>query len=249
MLDLNNYSKDEILRGHLTLFQAFDAPRVNLDTILLSSWVEIHSNNSRFLEIGCASGAISLILALKFKGSFKITGLEIQKNLAELADYNLKLNSNSENNLSERVSFIHGDIREKNIFPKNYFDAIVINPPYESIERSRISKNISLTTAKIDSTCSPDDIAEASSRLLKSKGRLFTVYNTARITEFISSMTSRKIILKRLKFVHPKSNRNSNIFLAEFMKDAKNGVIILPPLIVYDENGNYTQETLNSYKI
>ena len=249
MLDFKNYSQDEILRGKLNIYQPLHGPRVNLDTMLLASWVQIHANNSHFLEIGCASGAISLILALKFKGNFKITGLEIQHELAELANHNLKINSDYENNFSERVNFIHGDIRDKNIFVKNSFDAIVINPPYETIERSRISKNISLTTAKIDFTCSPDDIAEASSRLLKSKGRLFTVFNTARITEFINAMTSKNIILKRLKFVHPKSNRNSNIFLAEFIKDAKNGVIILPPLIVYDENGNYTSDTLNAYKI
>ena len=97
MLDFKNYSQDEILRGKLNIYQPLNGPRVNLDTMLLASWVQIHANNSHFLEIGCASGAISLILALKFKGNFKITGLEIQHELAELANHNLKINSDYEN--------------------------------------------------------------------------------------------------------------------------------------------------------
>ncbi len=244
-----NFSQDEILRGKLILKQAFDSPRVNLDTILLAAWVKIHSNNSHFLEIGCASGAISLILAMKFGGKFRITGLDIQQELVNLANQNLEANANSENNLSERVKFFHGDIRDRNIFMNTCFDAIVINPPYETIARSRTSKHESVTTARIDSTCSPVDIADAASRLLKSRGRLFTVFNAARLPEFVQAMTSRRIILKRLRFVHPKLDRNANIFLAEFIKDAGDGVIILPPLFVYGADGKYTPEVLDAYKL
>ena len=243
MINQNDFTCDEILRGKLKIFQPKNGPRVNIDTMLLSAWVKIHSNNSKFLEPCCATGAISLILALKFKGNFKITGLEIQEDLAELAKNNLRAN-----NISEQVEFINGDLRDKKLFKPSSFDGIVINPPYESQERSRESKNISLSTARLDLTCSPYDVAESASRLLKSKGRLFAVFNTARLPIFINAMTSRNIIPKRLKFVHPKSERNSNIFLIECIKDAGEGLIVQKPLIIYDEKGNYTDEVKKAYE-
>ena len=147
-------SCDEILRGRLRLLQPQTGPRVNLDTILLSSWVKFRSGHSRFLEAGCASGAISLLLALRFR-NIHVTGIEIQPDLVNLAK------TNAENNaLADRVTFIHGDIRDKDILPREYYDVLVVNPPYESPSGGRPSPDISRHTARHELSCTPDDVAE-----------------------------------------------------------------------------------------
>ena len=235
---------DEILYGKLKLLQPRNGPRVNLDTILLSSWVKVRSGHSRFLEAGCASGAISLLLALRFPRNFHITGLEIQSELIELANENAKINS-----LTERVNFLAGDLRDKNILPHEYFDGLVINPPYEALTAGRMSINPSRSAARLEVSCNINDVGELASRVLKSKGRMFAVFTSERLDVFMSVMLRNKIIPKRLKLVYPNINSSSGIFLIECIKNGGEGLNVLPPLIVRDETGNYTQELLNAYEL
>ena len=232
---------DEFFNGRLKLLQPLNGPRVNLDTILLSSWVKIHAHDSRVIEAGCASGAISLILAMKF--NVHVTGLDIQGDLIELAKRNAELNSIS------NASFIHGDLRDSSIFPRESFDALVINPPYESLSRGRLSSNSSRSTARLELSCNINDVGEFAFRVLRSKGRMFSVFSSERLDVFINAMTSHRIIPKRIRFVYPKMNYNSGIFLSECIKNAGEGLNILPPLIVRSDNNQYTKELLKSYEI
>ena len=238
-----NTTFDEILYGKLKLFQPLNGPRVNLDTILLSSWVKIHKARSKILEAGCASGAVSLSLALRFDQA-DITGIDIQGDLIEIA----KLNSKN-NNLDNRVNFIEGDLRDKNLLSCDFFDILVINPPYSSLNSSRKSSNLSRSTARLDLSCNIKDVAELSKRVLKTKGRLFAVFTSERLDEFLETVRSEKIIPKRIKFVHSKLNCNSGIFLIECIKNGGDGLTVLPPLIVRDENNNYTKELLGAYNV
>ena len=236
-----NCTFDEI--NKLKIFQPLIGPRVNMDTILLASWVKKVRGNAKFLEAGCAVGAVSLLLALKFTRNFNITGLDIQSELVKIA----KINA-TKNNLDSRVNFVAGDLRDKNIFPRESFDGLVINPPYSSINAGRESNNSSRSAARLEISCTPDDVGEAASRLLKSRGRLFAVFTSSRLDIFINSMMKYKITPKRLKIVYPKINSNSGIFLIECVKNGGEGLILMPPLIIRDENGNYTKDLLDAYQ-
>ena len=125
----------------------------------------------------------------------------------------------------------------------------MINPPYESLTRGRLSSNSSRSTARLELSCTIDDAGEFAFRVLKSNGRMFAVFSSERLDVFMNAMTSHRIIPKRIRFVYPKMNYNSGIFLSECVKNGGEGLNILPPLIVRDENNNYTQELLKSYEI
>lgn len=213
-----------------------------MDTVLLASWVRIRAGKFRFVELGSAAGAVSLMLALRFRPMLNITGIELQKDLNNLAEKNRILN-----NLEAQTKFINGDLRDKNLFPCEYFDGVVANPPYESLERGRKSADISRSIARQDIFANISDITEAASRLLKSRGRFFAVFRTERMARFINSLLLKNLVPKRIKFVHPRRNEASNIFLIECVKNGGEGVKIEPPLFVLDDNNNYTQELLNAY--
>ena len=238
-----NFTCDEFFNGRLKLFQPLEGPRVNLDTILLSSWVKIRSHDSRIIEAGCASGAISLILAMKFGTKIHVTGIDIQSELIELAGRNAEMNSIT------NAEFIHGDLRDKNLFPREAFDVLVINPPYESLSRGRLSSNSSRSTARLELSCTIDDVGEFAFRVLRSNGRMFCIFSSERLDAFMSSMTSHRMIPKRIRFVYPFMNSNSGIFLSECVKNGGEGINILPPLIVRGADNHYTQELLKSYEI
>ena len=236
-------SCNDILYGRLKLIQPVNGQRVSLDTILLSSWVKFRSGHHRFLVAGCAAGAISLLLAMRFR-NIHVTGIEIQSELADLAK------TNAENNgLSDRVDFIAGDLRDKNILPREYFDVLVINPPYESQSRGRVSPDSSRSLSRHELTCSPDDVGELGYRVLKSRGRIFTVFTSARMDVFIGAMTSHRLTPKRIRFVYPDMNHDSGIFLLECIKDGGEGLSILPSLYVRDVDGEYTPEVLRAYEL
>lgn len=238
-------SCDDILYGRLKLIQPVNGQRVNLDTILLSAWVKFRSGHTKFLEAGCAAGAISLLLAMRFR-NIHVTGIDIQSDLVEMAK------TNAENNaLSDRVSFIAGDLRDKNIplIPRESFDVLVINPPYESQSRGRVSPDASRSVSRHELTCRPDDVGELGCRVLKSKGRIFTVFTSSRLDTFINAMTAHRLTPKRIRFVYPDMNHDSGIFLLECIKDGGEGMCVLPPLYVRDSDGEYTPEVLRAYEL
>ena len=234
---------DDVLFGSVKMIQPLNGPRVNMDTILLSAWVKIRSGMLEILEAGCATGAISLILAQRYR-NVNVTGVDIQPELVQIANLNAE-----NNNLSDRVRFIAGDIRDKNLLPSGKFDAVVMNPPYSSLMAGRESPDDSRTKARLEISCTPDDVAEFSRRVLKSRGRLFTVFTSLRLDSFLSSMRDHRMIPKRLRPVYPKLNYNSGVFLSECVKDGGEGMNMLPPLFVRDENNNYTPEILKAYEI
>lgn len=238
-----NYTCDEFFSGKLKILQPLTGPRVNLDTILLASWVRLRSHDSGIIEAGCASGAISLILAMKSGAKIHVTGLDIQSELIELAKRNAEINT------LNNISFINGDLRDKNLFPREIFDVLVINPPYESLSRGRLSSNSSRSTARLELSCTVDDVSDFAFRVLKSNGRMFSVFSSERLDVFMNAMTSHRMMPKRIRFVYPKMKYNSGIFLSECVKNGGEGLNILPPLIVRDENNNYTHELLKSYEI
>ena len=236
-------SCDDILYGRLRLLQPLDGPRVNLDTILLSSWVKFRAGHSHFLEAGCATGAISLLLAMKFR-NIHVTGVELQSELVDLA----RLNAEN-NGLADRVRFVAGDLRDKEILPREYFDVLVINPPYESEQRGRVSDYPERSVARHELMCTPDDVGELASRVLKSRGRVFTVFTSARLDVLMNALSAHRITPKRLRFIYPDSDHESGIFLLESIKAGGEGMKVLPPLYVRDSEGEYTPEVLRAYEL
>ena len=235
-------SVDDVLFGSVKMIQPLNGPRVNMDTVLLSAWVKIRSGTREVLEAGCATGAVSLILAQKH-GKIHVTGVDIQPELIRIANLNAV-----NNNLADRVKFVAGDLRDKTLLPHGRFDALVVNPPYSSLSAGRESPDGSRTAARLEVSCTPDDVAELARRVLKSRGRLFAVFTSLRLDSFLSSMRKFGIIPKRLRPVYPKMNYNSGIFLSECVKDGGEGMSILPPLFVRDEDNNYTPEILRAYE-
>lgn len=267
-LAMDGATHDDILYGRLKLWQPQSGPRVSMDTVLLAAWVRPRARRHRFVELGSATGAVSLMLALRFPAPFSVVGVEIQPELVRLAQRNL-----AENDLEDRVSFLQGDLRDAALLPAESFDGLAVNPPYEAPGRSfevswrrqslaatpdggpsrgRVSSVLSRSIARQGDShgtvcCTLDDIAAAASRLLKGHGRLFAVFRTDRLAPFMSSLLARRLVPKRLRMVHPRRESPSNLFLIECVKNGGEGLTVEPPLVVTGEDGEYTPDLLRAY--
>lgn len=87
-----------------------------------------------------------------------------------------------------------------------------------------------------------DDIMKIAKKLLKNNGNIAIVHRTDRLIDIIEVMRKYNIEPKKIRFIYPKVNTDSNIVLVEGTKNGKPGLKILNPLISHNENDEYTDE-------
>lgn len=231
----------ELLDGALKLIQPEEGGglRVNVDTILLAHFVKPRAGE-KILEIGCAHGAISLILARR---GFSPAGIDIQPRLIELARKNAELNGLT-------ADFSVADIREyKKLAPPQSFDRIVVNPPYDEAWSSRPSPREERSAAMHGSSCTLKDIIAASHYLLKNRGRLDLIMRGDRIGELFALLDGHKTPPKRMRCVHPRPGEKASVALIEAMRSGRHGLIIETPLFITDAAGKETPELKEAYII
>ncbi len=241
-IDWSCYTKDEILWGKLKLFQPKDGPRISMDSVLLSWFVKLKPKQ-RALELGSATGGVSLLVALRNPNAL-ITGIDIVSEYVEVAKVNANIND------VNNVDFVCVDIRKvKGSFKEHSFDVVFVNPPYDSPKTGRLSKSRYEAIARQGTMCEFEDIVNAAFFLLKNKGRFFMVMKAKRLTECLCELSAKKIEPKRILMVYPDADKQAELFLLEAVKLGGKGVVVERPLFVYDKGGNYTDNLLECYKL
>ena len=190
-----------------------------LDSVLLSDFVKINRKTKNILDIGTGCGIIALLLAQRSKA--QITGIELQKIMAEIAERNVE-----NNKFENQVKIINEDIKNyKNIFSRDEFDTIVTNPPYFEFtgDISQTNDLKQLANARHNINLSLEEIIKISSYLLKNMGSFSIVFRSERLVEVLALLQKYNLEPKRMKNCYTKWNENSKICLLEAIKDAKKG--------------------------
>ena len=148
------------------------------------------------------------------------------------------------NELKDKIKLIHGDIKEMpRLLGHGKYDVVTCNPPYFPVKETNIiNEREPFAIARHEIYCTLDDVVKVSSQLVKPGGKVAIVHRPGRLIEILEYMKKYRIEPKRLRFVYPKLGKEANTILIEGIKDGKPDLKILPPLIVYDENGDYTEE-------
>lgn len=237
-----NEGREDLLRGELKIKQPQEneGPRVNLDTILLAHFTR-PKKRERILEIGCAHGAVSLILA---KRGHNVEGADIQPHLIRMASENAL-----DNGLEGKTKFYTADIRDhRKIWEAQSFDRVAVNPPYFEPKSGSVSPSEALATALNGSECTLEDIVQACRYLLKNKGYLDIVIHAARVGELMALLDKYNIAPKKFRSVHPKPGAEASVVLIEAVRASKHGLRIEAPLFVLDEEGKETLQLLEAYR-
>ena len=180
----------------------------------------------------------------------KFTAFEIDKDQAELCnksiDYN-KTNVEDAKNIDDDMEVINDDI--KNIFNERdkykslyeTFDIITCNPPYTKKGSGVINLNDKKLVARHEIFITFEEICKAASLLLKSNKKFYIVHHSERLTELSEILKSNSFEIKKIQFVYPKLEKPSTLCLIEAVKNARAGVKILEPIIVFENDGSYTK--------
>ncbi len=213
----------------------------SLDSVLLANFVNVN-NKMKIIDFCTGNAPIPLFLSTKTKS--KIIGVEIQKEVYDLATKSVNLNR-----LNKQIEIINMDIND--IYKKydtDEFDLITCNPPYFKLsEKSNINSNIIKAKARHEISLNLDDIFKISKKLLKNNGKIAIVHRSERLIDVITLMRKYNIEPKRLMFIYPNNFSKSNLFLIEGSKNGKPGLVIEKNLIVHNEDGSYTKEVLKIF--
>lgn len=238
----NNERIDDLEYENLKIIQNKEGFCFGIDSVLLSDYAKNIKKDAIVVDIGTGTGIIGLLLCKKAKLK-KIYGVEIQEDVAKMAERSVQLNS-----LEDKFEIINIDIN--NISDKldnNSIDVIVTNPPYKKKNTGLLNEEEKKLISRHEIKCTLEDIVKTSYKLLKSKGEFYMVHRAERLVDILYTLRNNKLEPKNIRFVHSKAGEKPKLILIRCVKDAKEYLKIENPLFIYDNNGEYTYEILKIY--
>ena len=232
---------DELQRCGFKIIQNPKKFCFGMDAVLLSGFARARTGE-KVLDIGTGTGIIPILMAAKTKGRH-FTGLEIQHESAGMA-----IRSVVYNHLEERISIVEGDIREAGkLFDPASFDVVTSNPPYMVANHGLVNPDSAKMIARHEICCTLEDLAQQTAKLLKNGGRFYMVHRPFRLAEIFCTLVKYDLEPKRMRLVYPYVDKEPNMVLIEALKGGNSRITCEPPLIVYKEQGVYTEEIYEIY--
>lgn len=235
--------KNDLLgRPALDIFQDTDGFNFSIDTMLLADFVSIPVRTKTICDLCSGNAPIPLYLTLRT--SAKIIGVEVQEE-----SYSLAIRSIQENHLENQITMLLDNLKGiSSKIGKNRFEVVTCNPPFFKVGDHNINPNDKKAIARHELLATLEDIVLEAACLLNTKGRFAMVHRPDRLLEILDLFRKYHIEPKRLRFCYPKLGSPCNHILIEGIKDGSaGGLVVLPPLIVYDENNQWTKEVLRIY--
>lgn len=238
VMDLHGDERlDYLLAEDLRIIQSPTVFAFSLDAVLLARFTYLPIQKGNIVDLCSGNGVIPLLLSNKTKA--RITGVEIQERL-----YDMAVRSISYNHLNDQIKMVHGDVKEMPThLGHNKYDVVTCNPPYFlSPSQEVINANEHLAIARHEILCTLEDVVRVSSQLLKQGGKAAFVHRPDRLMDILTLMRTYNLEPKRLRFVYPKAGKEANTILVEGIRNGNAGLKVLPPLFVYNNNNEYTEE-------
>lgn len=233
---------DDLEFKDLKIIQNKDGFCFGIDSILLTDFAKNIKQNLNIIDLGTGTGIIPILLYGKTKNN-KFVGIEIQEEVADMANRSIKLNS-----LENEIRILNMNILDlTKKYKRGSFDVVTTNPPYKKINTGIVNENNKKLISRHEITASLEDFIKISSYLLKDLGEFYMVNRPDRLVDIFELMRKYKIEPKKIKFVYPNENKKTNLILIKGVKNGKQFLEFENNLYVYNEDGDYTDEILKIY--
>lgn len=229
---------DQLYADDIQIIQSPTVFSFSLDAVMLANFPTI-PKKGKIVDLCAGNGAVGLFVSRKTNAH--IYQVELQEKLADMAQRSIQLNK-----LEEQMTVYPIDLKDSLTKIKgDSVDLLLCNPPYfKNLETGIKNPNPHLAIARHEIQTNLDEVVSMSSRLLKTNGRLAMVHRPDRFLDIIEAMRNNRIAPKKIQFIYPKAGKEANILLIEGIKDGKtDGFKVAPPIITYNENGDYNPET------
>jgi tRNA1(Val) A37 N6-methylase TrmN6 len=241
---MNIYPDERVDDLHIRDYKIIQNPKnfcFGMDAVLLSNFTKVKEGES-VIDLGTGTGIIPILLEAKTPGEH-FTGLEIQKDSAEMAKRSVLMN-----NQQDKIQIVVGDIKEADkTFPLASFNVVTSNPPYMNGGKGLVNLHSPKAIARHEIYCTLEDVIRVASKLLTVGGRFYMIHKPHRLVEIIQVLKQFKLEPKRIRFVHAYKHKEANMVLIESIRNGKPMVKIENPLIIYDRVKCYSDEIYEIY--
>ena len=215
----------DYVNDSLSLIQKPDGLTFGTDALLLAGFVAGKYDSA--IELGGGSGIISMLLLTRGKIA-TAHAVEVQPEYARLIQRNAELNG-----LSERLFPVGMDIRDYT--PEKEADMIFTNPPYMKTSSGKANLLSAKNIARHEICGDIGDFMREGARMLKFGGAMYAVYRPDRLADIISAMRGANLEPKRMTLVYADTESEPSMVLIEAKKGGKSGMLLTPPLIIYED--------------
>ena len=210
------------------------------DSVLLANTAKV-KRKDKVLDLCSGSGIVGILIASK-QGAKSVDLVEIQPEMANLAERNVKLN-----NLEDVVKVYEISVQEAaDALGCEKYDVVVCNPPYQKAGTGKTAENEQIAVCKTELKLTFFELAEAVRKLLKFGGKFCFIHNAERTAELIAALHANSLQTKKITLVKPKASKEPDTVIIEAVKGGKCGVKF-DFLTVFDEDGNYTDRVKKLY--
>lgn len=239
--DPDTETLDAALNGALRVIQPRQGYRFSVDALLLAAFAP-PLPDGEVLDVGTGCGIVALLLAHMNKAR-RVTAIEAQPELAELADRNVRLNE-----LGSRVRVVQADVRHFATEPEPMrADLVLANPPFFALGRGRENANFQESRARREHHGSLAELVAAMSGLLGRNASLTMVYTVERLTELFAALAAVGLAPLRLRFVHGRAGLSARLVLVEARAGRSVATQVEAPLFLESVDGNPSPEARALY--
>lgn len=221
---------DYLPRTNIKMIHVDRSYSFGVDSIILGDFAKMKKGKTA-LDIGSGSGVLTFLTNYLYELK-KVYAVEIQKSKADLLRENISLNN------IDNIELINEDLNNID-FKENSLEYIITNPPYYKITDNIGNKEEEFLISRQEKYLKLEDIFAFSNKTLKDKGKLFMIHKPERMVEIFNKSGNLKP--KRVRFVESRVYEKPQFILVEFVKNARDGLKIEDPLVIYEGN-SYSKE-------
>jgi len=231
---------DDLLIDNMKLIQRPDQFCFSIDAVLLAHFGGVKPTQS-ILDLGTGTGVIPLLLSAR--GVTILTGIELNPIMADIARRNVQLNGKL-----DKITVIEGDYcHVPDLVASGSYDVVYANPPYREAARGYVSPVAGLRLAKHETTATLVDVLRAVRYTVKYRGRFRMIHLAERCVDIMAAMRHYDLEPKVLQLIHSRRDRAAKLLLIEGVRGGKPGIQVLPPVIIYDNSGDYSETVRRWY--
>jgi len=224
---------DDLEYNGLRIIQHPDGYCFTSDSVLLVNLAHV-KKGSRVCDLCTGSGVVAVLCAGKYQPE-EVVGVELQERLADMAKRSVLYN-----HLENVVKILHAPVQgiEREI-GFGTFDTVLVNPPYAPCEKKEGYSEEEI--CKSEAFLTLPELLETSAKILKFGGTFFMVHKAYRLCDVLCLMRQYGIEPKKITLIQPKASKDVDTFVVEGKKGGKPYMTVPAPVVVYEEDGSYSE--------
>lgn len=223
---------DDFLGGKVKLAQSKDGYRSTSDSVLLASAVSAKSGE-HVLDVGTGNGVVLFCLAARVSG-LKMTGLDVQSDLLDLALKNNEINN-------QAIRFVLDDISKKEtLIHGEQFHHVVTNPPFYRDGRGRMNEQQRIA---FHETISIEKWIRFCAKHIRAGGTFTLIHQMDALPEILTAIQKTSLGAVEVFPLVKDLNTPAKRIIVRAKLGSKKPFVLHNPFVLHQEDGqSYTQK-------